>query len=195
VKIATGSHLPVLTQAQLEDSFYPLREDIWRSAYAGYACELADRALPDGEPQDEVFELLLLTLRGLTQAPDGAALMHSFELRLLALLGYEPVLDRCVLCGQPVQDDARFLPAAGGLAHAAEAPAGSGSLPIDPATVRALRRLLRPEDYDLDLSQIRIPPAVLRPLREITKRFLVYHLESEPKALGFLEQLYAQDAE
>lgn len=190
-----GHKLGVLGQAQLVDSFYALREDLWRTAWATYVCELVELALPDGAPHPELFELLLGTLLGLVRAPDGAALAHSFELRLLAQLGWEPVLDTCAQCHEPFGDeDVVYAASAGGLLHVTDVEPGTATLAVTPAQVRALRRLLRPGDYGLELTQIAIPPAVAAGVRAVLEAHRRCHLEAQPKSAAFLDDLRRLEA-
>src|SRR5579871_4481700 len=73
-------------------------------ARATYLCELLDRLTleRDATMSEELCDLTLSALYLLKRAqdyPDGV--VHAYELRLLAALGYAPVLDRCVRCGAP----------------------------------------------------------------------------------------------
>lgn len=188
LQIVPSLKLPVLAQCDIVTSYYGLREDLLRSAWATYACELLDRALPDSEPHETSYELLLETLETLLTAADPAAPAHSFELRLLDDLGYRPVLDRCAVTGQPILGDhALFCPTAGGLVApgACDAP----GVPVDRRTVAAMRRLLEPEAYGFDLTATRVPEALAKPLRLALRAYVAHHLEAEPKSAAFLDQL------
>lgn len=194
LRLAAGRGLPVLAQGELLESHYALREDLWRAAYATYLCELTDRALPDAEPQPGVFELLLWSLTGLTLAPDGAALVHSYELRLLTALGYQPVLDGCARTGVEFTGEvAWFSPAAGGLIHPDALEPGEVAVEVTPKVVRAMRRLLDPVGYEVDLLQLTIPPDLLPTIRAANRAQVRYYLETEPKSAEFLDQLRAMD--
>jgi DNA repair protein RecO (recombination protein O) len=196
IQHVAGHGLGTLTQGELLDSLYDLRADLWRSAYATYLCELADHALPEGEPHAVVHDLLRATLCGLLVAADGAALVHSCELRLLGELGWEPVLDHCARCGEAFGEEAAvYCPDAGGLLHESDHDPRDPALPVSPEVVRALRRLLRPDAYGLDLTAIHIPAAVAAGVREVTRAHLRCHLELVPKSLAFLDRLRSLDPE
>ena len=190
LQLVEGKRLPLLAQSELLDSFYPLREDVWRTAYATFACELCDRALPDHEPAEAVFELLLTTLHQLAPAGEPEALIHSFELRLMATLGYQPVLDHCARCGGGIEEQcAVFCPAAGGLIHAEHHDPREEGVVVTPRVVKALRRLLQPDEYGLDLLHTHIPPPLATALREALAAHRRCYLETEPRSVQFLEQL------
>ncbi|MBI5831485.1 MAG: DNA repair protein RecO [Armatimonadetes bacterium] len=192
VQLATrGDHggLPVLAQAQLEETFYDLRADLDRSARAAYLVELADLAIPDHEPQPTLFDLLLASLAALTTALEPRVVMHSFELQLLAELGLEPVLDRCAHCALPLGDEAALFDApAGGLIHARHGGSAQATS-VSPEAVRAMRRLLRPDAYELDLTTLRMPPMLARPVAAALRSAVRCFLDAEPRALAIIEQL------
>lgn len=181
--------LPVLAQAELLDTFYDLRADLDRAARAAYLLELADLALPEHEAQPALFDLLVTSLSVLQGAAEPRLVMHSFELRLLAELGLEPVLDRCAQCADPLGEEAVLFDApAGGLIHARHggSPLATG---VSPDVVRVMRRLLRPEAYELDLATLRLPPPLARPLAAALRSAVRCGLDAEPKALAVIEQL------
>jgi len=188
LQIVPSLKLPILAQSDILSSYYALREDLLRTAWATYVCELLDRALPDHEPHEALYELLVETLDTILAAADPAAPAHSFELRLLDDLGYRPVLDRCAVTGQPISgDEAWFCPAAGGLVTPGAC--DEAAVPVDPRTVAAMRRLLDPAAYEFDLAATRVPPALAKPLRLALRLYVAHHLETEPKSAAFLDQL------
>ena len=187
LQFASGRNLPILAQAEILTSHYGLREDLLQTAWATYVCELLDRALPDREPHEALYEILIETLDHLLRADDPAAPSHSFELRMLSELGYLPVLDRCVVTGRPIQgDQATFCPGEGGLVSPE---LGAAGVTVNRRTVAAMRRLLEPDAYGFDLAETRIPPELAKSLRAALRAYVAYHLETEPKSAAFLDQL------
>ncbi|GIX05876.1 MAG: hypothetical protein KatS3mg115_0279 [Candidatus Poribacteria bacterium] len=76
--------------------------DPLRLAYASYFSELAEAALVEGEPNPRLFEMICAAFRTLSETEKGAVLQtlaRAVELKLLAMTGHRPQLDRCVLCG------------------------------------------------------------------------------------------------
>lgn len=195
IQIAPGRRLGVLAQVVVEQSYYALRQSLLAAAHGAYVAELCALALPDGEPYPEVFDLLVATLDGLQEAADGTAWVLSFELRLIALLGYAPVLDAAARDGRELGEEALLCPAAGGLIAPDQRQAGEVAIPAEPRVIRALRRLLSPEAYGLELSDLRLPPALVEPLREATGMWLRYHLEAEPKSRAFLDHVRRLEAD
>ncbi|MCC7491420.1 MAG: DNA repair protein RecO [Fimbriimonadaceae bacterium] len=187
---SAGKRLPVLTQSEVLESHYGLRADLLRTACATYAVELLDRAVEEAEPLDGAYDLLRSTLGHLVAAAEPEPALLSYELRLVTLLGYQPVLDRCARCGDLIRETrAWFVPPVGGLVHWNEAAPSEPAVAVDPRAVKALRRLIDPQTYGLDLRLAHLPAELAGPLRAAVRAFTQEHLETNPKSLRFLEQV------
>jgi DNA repair protein RecO (recombination protein O) len=90
--------LDTVTQVQAVDPFLSIRSDLDRFTRAASFIEATDHVTPDREPHERLYRMLVGALR--TVAGDNPTLTSAgFFLKLLALEGFEPVLDRCVSCG------------------------------------------------------------------------------------------------
>ena len=86
-----------------QSSCYPeLRERLESLALSLYACELVETLTPEGHPLPRLFRLLSTLLEHLTGRAGSAADRRFFEINLLNILGYRPVLDTALL--QPLSD-------------------------------------------------------------------------------------------
>ena len=192
VLVARGRSLDVFTQAETVDAYRRLREDLDASAEALYCLELIDRFTEEREPLPELYALLVGALE-LLEGGGGAAVTRHFELRLLALLGYEPHVDGCVLCGGRLPEEETLLsPEAGGLVcRGCRAEAGGGRI-VSVEVVKLLRfakRATAPE-----FAAVRIPPGVAGELRAAVAELVRYHLDRDPNARRFIEGVGALDA-
>lgn len=105
-----------ITQCEIKDSFYDLRFDYDRLIHGMYYLSLADMAAMPDQEAAEVFMLLLKALAHLCYSGLPAAMLTaSFEMRYMPLMGFRPLMDRCVICGNPVNGEARFDEALGGV--------------------------------------------------------------------------------
>jgi DNA repair protein RecO (recombination protein O) len=101
-----AAQLGTLVQAQVTRAFPRILGDLSRLKAGFSALELLRELTAEHEPDAAVFDTalaLLIALDAEEVAPERVLL--CFEMRLLALLGLAPRLDRCGLCGK--------LPAAG----------------------------------------------------------------------------------
>ena len=97
--------LDILNEGEIKYYFPQIKRDLLRFAYGCYLVESVDKFVGEGEPHPFLFQLLLKALFLLEKGPKHTLnlLMHSFELKLLSTLGYEPYLERCVNCGKALK--------------------------------------------------------------------------------------------
>lgn len=92
-----------------------LAGDVGRFAAASALCELALKCSP-AEAQPSAYDAAAAGLDALENAPpelvDTVALLACWG--LVVALGFSPVLDRCVVCGEPVTGGVAFSPSQGG---------------------------------------------------------------------------------
>ncbi len=191
VLVAHGRSLDIFTQAETVDAYRRLREDLDASAEAIYCLELVDRFTEEREPIPELYALLVTALE-LLESGSGGAVTRHFELRLLALLGYEPHVDGCVLCGGRLPEEETLLsPAAGGLVcRQCRAESGAGRIiSVDVVKLmRFARRATAPE-----FAALRIPTEVAQALRAATAELVRYYLDRDPNARRFVDGVGALD--
>lgn len=153
--------------------------------------ELVDLATRAGAVEQGTFELLERGLDALDRGGSGGAgpapalVLATFELRLLGVLGLEPALERCAVCGEPApppdgaQGRAAFSTQAGGRLcprHAAELHAQGvrvGTLPLD-----VLERAAELAEGRKGSERRADPERLL----DFAARFLDHHLESRPRS-------------
>lgn len=70
-----------------------LRDQLESLALSLYACELVETLTPEGHPLPRLFRLLTALLDHLTSQGGTAADRRFFEINLLNILGYRPLLD------------------------------------------------------------------------------------------------------
>ncbi len=92
-----------LSEADLENAFLSLRNSYDRYIAAMYAGELTLRFTRELDPDPALFTLLIWAMQALDDGRDPLAVTTLFHLRLLGIAGYEPVFDRCGLCGGRLQ--------------------------------------------------------------------------------------------
>ncbi len=191
VLVAHGRSLDVFTQAETVDSYRRLREDLEASAEAIYCLELVDRFTEEREPLHELYALLVTAL-SLLEEGGGAAVTRHFELRLLALLGYEPYTEGCVICEGHLEEEATLLsPGAGGLVcRQCHTEAGRGRM-ISVDVIKLLRfakRATAPE-----FMAVRTSLEVAQEMRVAIAELLRYYLDRDPNARRFVEGVRSLD--
>jgi DNA repair protein RecO (recombination protein O) len=93
-----GRELDIVTQAETLDHFRPIRDDFDRLGQAVSMLEAADQLAMEREPNPRLYAMLVGALR--TLSDQGAPLVvPAFFLKLLALEGFRPQVESCLVCG------------------------------------------------------------------------------------------------
>lgn len=151
--------LDVLTGAHVLWSGDRLRRDPGLVLAASSGIEAVVRLFPEPEPDPRLYEGLCRYLEALAAIdPDDAgartradAITVAFVLKLLALAGWRPMLDRCPCGGEPSAYD----PDAG----CGRCPTCGGGFGVDPRILRTGAGLLQtPLDARVDVEAADLPP-------------------------------------
>lgn len=94
--------LGTLTHGDIVNSHQKLRENIELTAYAVYAAELTDKAIPDEEASNFLFRQLQSLLVALENDKDPEITVQLYEMKILELTGYAPDFSACFHCGNVV---------------------------------------------------------------------------------------------
>ena len=98
-----------LNEADPLEQFWSVRQDLEDLALASYFAEVTEATAQEGEAVPELLSLLLNSLYALDTLKKPRALVKAaFELKLLCLTGYAPMLDACAVCGAPEPDQPRW---------------------------------------------------------------------------------------
>jgi DNA repair protein RecO (recombination protein O) len=179
--LTSGRGVDSIKQCEIIRSFRELREDLTGMAYASLLAELASELWPEREAEPQAFDLLLAAFDMLGKRnPRITALAGS--LQLLALAGFRPELDSCVVCGQPLILPALFDAAGGGGVCAA---CGQPHLPAFGPEAKGFVEKLLSLDWR-EPGQFTVTGAVLTETERLLADFLTYRLEKPLKSLAFI---------
>ena len=128
----------------------------------------------------------LYALAVLRKAP--GLVKAAFELKLLALAGYEPLADSCAYCGCELPQQP-FLDIQQGVLRCAKCGAGESgrSLPLDGASLAAMRHVLYGDDKRL--YSFRLEAEALDRFGAVAEGFLTTQLERGFRTLDFYKSL------
>ncbi len=133
------SNLPKIVQSDIIQPFSHVREDINDFLRLSHIIELLLSLYPEGISNKKIFYLFLQCLSYLEQAAaqifcaevDKNALYLLFKIRLIAILGYAPMLKQCGRCGQR----GLFYPSEGAVLCVRCAPIGARPMQTSKAAV------------------------------------------------------------
>lgn len=181
--------LALLEACDAVQHFPDVRADLERTLTASYLIELVDAFTLEGKKNEGLFALLNTFLGILNAGNSSEGMVRIFELRLLGVLGYEPVLDRCSGCGTDPGEmkGIWFDPLEGGIRCGECVQRGRELYQLMPGTVRtlALGRSVEPER----LHRIIFSEASLKESRKAIGAFIRHLLGKELKSLNVLNEI------
>lgn len=187
--LAKGRNLDVVAQVERRGDVRHISGDLERTAYAGLVSEVVDKVLEERHPVDDIFDLVVQTLDRLN-APSRLPRADAawFLMRILEQLGYQPQLQDCPGCGQPLPDDtAWFSPLLGGvLCPGCGSHAQSGS-PLSVTSLKVLR-VMAADDGAL-FDRLKLTSEVLDQVEQALQSQLEYHLDRRLKSLDFIRSI------
>ena len=139
-----------VNEAQSIELFTPLRRDLTKLSLGTYFAQVSEVLSQEDMPNPELQSLLLNCLYALDTLDKPLEQVKAvFQLRLLTLTGLAPLLDSCVVCGNPQPEEPRLHLLQGVLHCAAcRTQVGDGvSMPLSPAALAAARRELNSRKY------------------------------------------------
>lgn len=186
----------VLTSAKAIEKFYNIRTDVVKCAYAAHFLEIARDVVVEEQGFPQALQTLLNTLHVLCYRdlpPDFIA--RVFEIRILALAGFAPVLDRCSICGDAEARLGVFAVHGDGLVCDSDACRLSAGrhVPVSKGAVRAMRHIV--ESDAGDIFRFTLSGAALAELTDLTQPYLRYHFGREYVKLDEAERYRAFERE
>lgn len=173
--------------------FRRLGEDIDKLALASYFAEVTEKTVQEGEVCPDILSLLLNCLYALDTLDKPLEQVKAvFQLRLLTLTGLAPLLDSCVVCGNPQPEEPRLHLLQGVLHCAAcRTQVGDGvSMPLSPAALAAARYIVAGEAKKL--FSFSLTSEACKQLDQVTEAFLMTQQERGFRTLDYYKQLRRQ---
>ncbi|OGX39213.1 MAG: DNA repair protein RecO [Omnitrophica WOR_2 bacterium RIFCSPHIGHO2_02_FULL_52_10] len=178
------SDLHLVSQCDLVQYFFSIREDYRRTMAANYMLELVDTVMPSEQPNKKIYLLMLDYLQALETAGDIDKLVHILQIKVLSLSGFRPHIDTCLKCRREVRGDARFSLKSGGLI-CGDCPSGETDFTvISKGTVASILHIEQ-NDWMKSL-RLGLTHSVRKELKYLLNSFLVYHLGRNIRTTKYL---------
>lgn len=179
--------LCTISGCELIEFFAPLRQSLEKLSYATYVTELLDAVATLGDAHPDVFDLVMGTLHILSKAARPKDAVRVFEIKLLSLLGLEPVLGICAHCGCELADDALFSYRHGGLICRNCRSVDTQAHPLKPGTL-AFISCVRTTSLE-KMTNALASPEIGAELEWVLRKFLDYHIDHRLKSVEFIKQV------
>ncbi|MBD5168690.1 MAG: DNA repair protein RecO [Oscillibacter sp.] len=181
-----------LSEGSTIELFEGVRRDIELLSLASYFAELTEAAVVEGTESGEILPLLLNALYALGNLKKAPALVKAaFELKLMSLIGFEPLADACAYCGNPEPEDP-VLDVREGVVCCGKCGKGERglSMPLSAGAVAALRWVLYGEAKRL--YSFSLAAEDLRRLGDASETYVHTMLERGFGTLDFYKGLSCQ---
>ena len=178
-----------VNNADLNQVFFGVREDITKLSLATYFAQLSGIVLPVEEPEEEALRLFLncLYLLEKDKLPQ-TQLKAIFELRLMTLCGFMPDLVGCAGCGTYEAVEMYFVPQSGEiLCGNCKGRAVTPVFPLSRSVLQAMRHIIY-SDFS-KLFAFTLAPESLEQLSLASERFVKAQVDIPLPSLDFYQSL------
>lgn len=180
VLLHTGRSLEILAEAETFASHDAIRADYDRAVAGAVVLDVLDKISVEGQVEPQLFEMSLVTLDVMDDAPVASLpmLVAAFLLKALAMHGYRPSLDTCAACGGTVDGDTSFSVESGGVLCSS---CGGGGVRLDPEARALLRALLRARMSEV--PGIEASEATRTEALRVLRAYVGFHVPARLRAL------------
>ena len=178
LQLYEGRSLDTITQVETLEQFRSIREDLDRLAQATTMLEAADALVQEGHEDRRLYQMLLGALRTLDATP-SPLVVPAFFWKLLAHVGFRPLLDQCATCGATDDLVAFDLEEGGVLCRSC-----ARGTRLTPDALVLLRRILG-GDLVAVLNEPMTPAG--HEVEHLATRALEHHLERRMRSVGILD--------
>lgn len=183
-----GTNLYHVTNAEIREIFYNLRNDLLRLSYAVFFVELADTVSDEEIASERLFILLSKALYYLAEGVTPVGIINqAYQLKLMDISGYRPNLSKCVLCGAAEPKHYMFDIELGSIICDECEKFGKSIMKISPGTLEIVKLLLNTEISRL--NTLKIDNTIFKEIDKLVKKFVEAHLEKQFKSLEFLDEI------
>jgi len=191
-----GKELFTLSEADVIESFNNIQSNIKTFAYASLFLEGIDKGISDYDSNPRLFYLLLNFLRLINKSKKPQEITTLFLIKLLSLIGIQPVLNHCVKCNS--KENLNLLDKVGPSYRKFDIDEG-GTICIKCKVENKsyeylpqgiLKIVQKAIDSKIPRIQIlKIPDKQLQSLFDILMKYISYHLEGNFKSLEFIKSI------
>ena len=138
--------IQILTNAELENAYLRIRDNMAKVALAFGICELVERTTEVEDPNPLLFKLMVYSLEGLNNTRSNPKnYFWFFQYGLINALGFGIDIEKCLVCESGVEDNAsmvwKFSLLDGGLVCSDCAKDKDSVMILKPETIKALEYL------------------------------------------------------
>ena len=181
--------LCLIENSDVINHYAGIREHLGKTMAAAYMIELTDRFAVEGKRSSKVFCLLQDFFAFLEGQQYCEECLRFFELRLMQLSGYDPVLEGCVCCNTPLDDMEApcFSAPDGGILCRKCSRQRADTIPVSMGT---LKLLLMSKEMDMEkINRLILSRKSAQESRAILESFIRFTLGRELQSARILREI------
>ena len=183
-----GKDMYSINSCDVIEPFYEIRNDLVKLTYAAHINEIVIDNVQEEQPSSKVLQLFLNSLYMLAKtekAPEQIA--RVFEIRLMAILGYAPLVIGCIKCGKEDFTDFSFSFRNCGFLCKECIADDRYALNLSEGAARAINYIVYSNIKNI--FNFEVSKKILGELERVSKRYLKDRLDREYNKLDFLKSL------
>lgn len=183
------SSLDTINEAELQMGFPKIAEDLERLGWAMVLVDVIDQLLPEREPSEESFVILLSALDALNRERHAASVGLKAGFRFLAASGFSPDWETCSGCGQPLNQGPAAVDVESGLVYCPNCRRLTTGAPeeISLGSLRSLQYWLK--EYPNKFGQADVKGSMEEELKRLFFRHLLHETAKPLKSYDFLANI------
>jgi DNA repair protein RecO (recombination protein O) len=184
-----GSGLAFIENCDVVNHYPGIRNDLEKMLAASYMIELIDHMTLEGKKSLALFNHMKTFLDLVDANMYSDDFVRFFELRLLRYSGYDPVLDRCIVCNTPIDrmEKPCFSVVDGGIRCARCRDNGNSHIPVSVGTLKAL---LMSKEIEVDkINRLSLSRQSLRESEAVLGGIIEHTIGRQMKSLKILRQI------
>jgi DNA repair protein RecO (recombination protein O) len=108
VNLIKNKDMYILLDGDVINNYYKIQNHYKSYVYGSYTLEILNHILQENESNIKLFEMTIKLFQMLSVESEGIeSLMAAYEIKLISLMGFRPLMDRCISCD--VRDELCYL--------------------------------------------------------------------------------------
>lgn len=171
--LVRGRNLDIITQVEPINSHKDFYDNLIKLICGMQILNFLNKLLEYKEYDESIYYLLRNTLNALAKSTQPEVIVKIAELKLIAILGYKPQIDKCVNCQGKSSSFLDFSASLGGVVCDKCRTKSLNLIKLDEVTLRCLHFIL--ESSFKALGRVKVPELVLKQLDAIVEQQLREH--------------------
>ncbi|HEY8420477.1 MAG TPA: DNA repair protein RecO [Thermoclostridium sp.] len=182
-----GKNTYILNSCDIIDSFYEIRQDMTLLAHAAQMLQLVHDTTFENHPAKDQLTVFIYALKALLNKRTPSLVFRVFALKTVQIIGFEPFVSGCCLCGTKEINDIRFSFEHCGFVCEQCNTGLENVIPVKTGAAKAMIYVLCADPgkaFGFELS-----PDVLENFSEIVDRYIDDRLGKKYSKMNFLQEI------